>query len=110
MYISNWFQVSFGNYTYPIMQDFLRAAESQGFPVTDDLQDLVTGHGAERKSSRPRKTCTGREICLLFASVARSATLRFTLSSVANSCRLLCFLTSHPGLASTILIQFSPCL
>jgi len=40
-------KVSFGNYTYPIMQDFLRAAESQGFPVTDDLQDLVTGHGAE---------------------------------------------------------------
>jgi len=29
------------------MQDFLRAAESQGFPVTDDLQDLTTGHGAE---------------------------------------------------------------
>jgi len=29
------------------MQDFLRAAESQGIPVTDDLQDLVTGHGAE---------------------------------------------------------------
>lgn len=40
-------KVSFGNYTYPIMQDFLRAAESQGFPVTDDLQDLVTAHGAE---------------------------------------------------------------
>lgn len=40
-------KVSFGNYTYPIMQDFLRAAESLGFPVTDDLQDLVTGHGAE---------------------------------------------------------------
>ncbi|TKA77529.1 Alcohol oxidase 1 [Friedmanniomyces simplex] len=40
-------KVSFGNYTYPIMQDFLRAVESQGFPVTDDLQDLVTGHGAE---------------------------------------------------------------
>ncbi|KAK4498314.1 hypothetical protein PRZ48_010972 [Zasmidium cellare] len=40
-------KVSFGNYTYPVMQDFLRAAESQGFPVTDDLQDLVTGHGAE---------------------------------------------------------------
>ena len=36
-------KVSFGNYTYPIMQDFLRAAESQGFPVTDDLQDLKTG-------------------------------------------------------------------
>ena len=29
------------------MQDFLRAVESQGVPVTDDLQDLVTGHGAE---------------------------------------------------------------
>ncbi|TQB76868.1 Alternative oxidase, mitochondrial precursor [Monascus purpureus] len=40
-------KVSFGNYTYPIMQDFLRAAESQGIPVTDDLQDLETGHGAE---------------------------------------------------------------
>ncbi|KAI5363940.1 Putative glucose-methanol-choline oxidoreductase, FAD/NAD(P)-binding domain superfamily [Septoria linicola] len=40
-------KVSFGNYTYPVMQDFLRAAESQGIPVTDDLQDLVTGHGAE---------------------------------------------------------------
>jgi len=37
-------KVSFGNYTYPIMQDFLRAAESQGFPVTDDLQDLTTGY------------------------------------------------------------------
>lgn len=40
-------KVSFGNYTYPIMHDFLRASESQGIPVTDDLQDLVTGHGAE---------------------------------------------------------------
>lgn len=40
-------KVSFGNYTYPVMQDFLRAAESQGIPITDDLQDLVTGHGAE---------------------------------------------------------------
>ena len=29
------------------MQDFLRAVESQDIPVTDDLQDLVTGHGAE---------------------------------------------------------------
>jgi len=29
------------------MQDFLRAAESQDIPTTDDLQDLVTGHGAE---------------------------------------------------------------
>ena len=36
-------KVSFGNYTYPIMQDFLRAVESQGFPITDDLQDLKTG-------------------------------------------------------------------
>ena len=36
-------KVSFGNYTYPIMQDFLRATESQGIPTTDDLQDLVTG-------------------------------------------------------------------
>ncbi|RAK95104.1 GMC family oxidoreductase [Aspergillus ibericus CBS 121593] len=40
-------KVSFGNYTYPITQDFLRAAESQDIPVTDDLQDLKTGHGAE---------------------------------------------------------------
>lgn len=40
-------KVSFGNYTYPIMQDFLRAVESQDIPITDDLQDLVTGHGAE---------------------------------------------------------------
>ncbi|KAB8300503.1 hypothetical protein EYC80_000668 [Monilinia laxa] len=40
-------KVSFGNYTYPISQDFLRAAESQGIPTTDDLQDLVTAHGAE---------------------------------------------------------------
>lgn len=40
-------KVSFGNYTYPIMQDFLKASESQGIPTTDDLQDLVTGHGAE---------------------------------------------------------------
>lgn len=37
-------KVSFGNYTYPIMQDFLRAAESQDIPVTDDLQDLKTGY------------------------------------------------------------------
>lgn len=40
-------KVSFGNYTYPIKEDFLRAVESQGIPVVDDLQDLVTGHGAE---------------------------------------------------------------
>ncbi|RAO69777.1 uncharacterized protein BHQ10_005789 [Talaromyces amestolkiae] len=40
-------KVSFGNYTYPIAQDFLRAAESQGIPVMDDMQDLKTGHGAE---------------------------------------------------------------
>ncbi|KAH6643937.1 alcohol oxidase p68 [Boeremia exigua] len=40
-------KVSFGNYTYPIKEDFLRATESQGIPTTDDLQDLVTGHGAE---------------------------------------------------------------
>ncbi|KAL7269090.1 Alternative oxidase, mitochondrial precursor [Rhizina undulata] len=40
-------KVSFGNYTYPIMQDFLRATESQGIPTTDDLQDLETAHGAE---------------------------------------------------------------
>lgn len=30
------------------MQDFLRAAESQDIPIVDDLQDLVTGHGAEK--------------------------------------------------------------
>lgn len=36
-------KVSFGNYTYPIMQDFLRAAESQGFCVTDDLQISLQG-------------------------------------------------------------------
>jgi len=35
------------SHSYPIMQDFLRAVESQDIPVTDDLQDLVTGHGAE---------------------------------------------------------------
>ncbi|KAF2108409.1 alcohol oxidase p68 [Lophiotrema nucula] len=40
-------KVSFGNYTYPIKEDFLKASESQGIPTTDDLQDLVTGHGAE---------------------------------------------------------------
>ncbi|KAJ5463655.1 Glucose-methanol-choline oxidoreductase [Penicillium sp. IBT 31633x] len=40
-------KVSFGNYTYPIKDDFLRAAESQGIPFTDDLQDLKTAHGAE---------------------------------------------------------------
>jgi len=40
-------KVSFGNYTYPIKEDFLRATETQGIPTTDDLQDLVTGHGAE---------------------------------------------------------------
>lgn len=40
-------KVSFGNYTYPIKEDFLRASESQGIPTTDDLQDLTTGHGAE---------------------------------------------------------------
>lgn len=40
-------KVSFGNYTYPVKEDFLRAVETQGIPVVDDLQDLVTGHGAE---------------------------------------------------------------
>ncbi|KAJ4387907.1 Alternative oxidase, mitochondrial precursor [Gnomoniopsis smithogilvyi] len=40
-------KVSFGNYTYPIKDDFLRAVETQGIPIVDDLQDLVTGHGAE---------------------------------------------------------------
>lgn len=41
-------KVSFGNYTYPIKDDFLRAVETQGVPIVDDLQDLVTGHGAEQ--------------------------------------------------------------
>ncbi|KAI2732799.1 CAZyme family AA3 [Penicillium roqueforti] len=40
-------KVSFGNYTYPIKNDFLRAAETQGIPFTDDLQDLKTAHGSE---------------------------------------------------------------
>ncbi|KAK8135939.1 putative alcohol oxidase [Apiospora sp. TS-2023a] len=40
-------KVSFGNYTYPIKDDFLRATESQDIPTVDDLQDLGTGHGAE---------------------------------------------------------------
>ncbi|KAK0716059.1 GMC oxidoreductase-domain-containing protein [Lasiosphaeris hirsuta] len=40
-------KVSFGNHTYPIKDDFLRATESQGIPFADDLQDLRTGHGAE---------------------------------------------------------------
>ncbi|KAI9813302.1 MAG: Alternative oxidase, mitochondrial precursor [Pycnora praestabilis] len=40
-------KVSFGNYTYPVMQDFLRATESQGIPFSDDIEDLKTGHGAE---------------------------------------------------------------
>ncbi|KAG8666513.1 Alternative oxidase, mitochondrial precursor [Fusarium poae] len=40
-------KVSFGNYTYPIKDDFLRAADSQGIPFVDDLEDLSTGHGAE---------------------------------------------------------------
>ncbi|CAI7576515.1 unnamed protein product [Penicillium glandicola] len=40
-------KVSFGNYTYPIKNDFLRAVETQGIPFTDDLQDLKTAHGAE---------------------------------------------------------------
>lgn len=37
-----------GDSTYPIKDDFLRAAESQGIPVVDDLQDLKTAHGAEQ--------------------------------------------------------------
>lgn len=41
-------KVSFGNYAYPIKDDFLRATESQGIPTVDDLQDLTTGHGAEQ--------------------------------------------------------------
>jgi alcohol oxidase len=43
-------KVSFGNYTYPIKDDFLRAAESQGIPVTDDLQDLKTAYVLEQIS------------------------------------------------------------
>ena len=39
-------KVSFGNHTYPIAQDFLRAAETQGIPTTDDLQDLTTAYEA----------------------------------------------------------------
>lgn len=38
-------KVSFGNYTYPIKNDFLKAVETQGIPFTDDLQDLKTGYG-----------------------------------------------------------------
>lgn len=38
-------KVSFGNYTYPIKNDFLRAVETQGIPFTDDLQDLKTAYG-----------------------------------------------------------------
>lgn len=41
-------KVSFGNYTYPIKDDFLRATESQGIPTVDDLQDLETAHGGEQ--------------------------------------------------------------
>lgn len=37
-----------GDSAYPIKDDFLRAAESQGIPVVDDLQDLKTAHGAEQ--------------------------------------------------------------
>lgn len=51
-------KVSFGNYTYPIMQDFLRAAESQGFPITDDLQDLVTGSVLPPSPSILTQCCT----------------------------------------------------
>lgn len=39
-------KVSFGNYTYPIKNDFLRAVETQGIPFTDDLQDLKTGYAS----------------------------------------------------------------
>jgi len=44
-------KVSFGNYTYPIKNDFLRAVESQGIPFTDDLQDLKTGYESTSSSS-----------------------------------------------------------
>nr|BCL40476.1 alcohol oxidase [Ogataea minuta] len=40
-------KVSFGNYTYPTAQDFLRACDSQGIPFNDDLEDLKASHGAE---------------------------------------------------------------
>lgn len=36
-------KASFGNYIYPIMQEFLRAAETQDIPITDDQQYLQTG-------------------------------------------------------------------
>lgn len=39
--------ISYISSTYPIKEDFLRAAETQGIPTVDDLQDLTTGHGAE---------------------------------------------------------------
>nr|AAF02495.1 alcohol oxidase 2 [Ogataea methanolica] len=40
-------KVSFGNYTYPNCQDFLRAAESQGIPFVDDAEDLKTSHASQ---------------------------------------------------------------
>lgn len=43
-------KVSFGNYTYPIKNDFLKAVETQGIPFTDDLQDLKTGYGLTIKA------------------------------------------------------------
>lgn len=43
-------KVSFGNYTYPIKNDFLRAAETQGIPFTDDLQDLKTAYELHDRS------------------------------------------------------------
>lgn len=44
-------KVSFGNYTYPIKNDFLRAVETQGIPFTDDLQDLKTAYEVHDRSS-----------------------------------------------------------
>jgi hypothetical protein len=40
-------KVSHGNFCFPQAQDFLRAVESQGVPVTNDLQDLNTGYGTD---------------------------------------------------------------
>jgi hypothetical protein len=51
-------------------QDFLRAAESQGFPVTDDLQDLTTAHGAEVKPhGRLRSSMIANKLSLALAQM-----------------------------------------
>ena len=113
-------KVSFGNYTYPIMQDFLRAAESQGFPVTDDLQDLVTSRPATVPSTgssgsietldaevmqlQPTFTPPGpsTRICIF------SATPKLTGSS-SRMVSLLVSLQSQPDpLADTTMFQDAP--